>query len=388
MGKISLGNFVKSAKSLIKRLKGSFSFGKPSRYVNGATFYFGLGALALFGLLWLNADSLAQPDTYRGPDILLFNSFFKNDAMAQTSDPFFNQNKEFNLETPDLEIVQDNSVRAVSTPSILNVQTLGDVFGSSQDQRTDVIDYTVVAGDTVKSLAEKFFPETDLIAAEDTIAWANGISKNTILQEGRDLTILPVPGIIHIAKSGDTIDQIAKTYKAKAEDILAYNNNDSNLYIGQPVVVPGGVLPQKNTVHSIYSDYASLPSSFFIFPLLKFTITQGLHYFNAVDLAGPAGAPVYAAASGAVERAAFDRRYGNYIVLAHENGARTYYGHLASMRVKAGDNVTIGEQIGTEGRTGTEATGNHLHFGVYGGFRNPAAGFPVGSEFVDGALVK
>ncbi|MFI5205864.1 MAG: peptidoglycan DD-metalloendopeptidase family protein, partial [Candidatus Paceibacterales bacterium] len=348
-------------------------------------FWFGVASFVLFGVLFFSSDSLAQPNYSNGISAVFFNSFFKNTDNLTNTDPFFNQNnKDLALETPDLNI-QDNSIHAAATPSVMTSQSLGDIFGGQDNSsRTNAQDYIVQAGDTIASLADKFG------ITPETIAQANGISKNSALQVGDTITILPVSGVLHIVKNGDTVDKIASLYHAKTEDILAYNNNDPNLYIGQPVIVPGGIIvpQQKHNIPTItHNNFAVLPNSFFIFPLLKFIITQGLHYYNAVDMATSCGDSVYAAASGTVEKATFDRRYGNYVVIAHDNGASTYYGHLSSFFVKVGDVLTTGDRFATVGRTGTEATGCHVHFQVMGGFKNPLADYPVGTKFVDGNVV-
>ena len=53
--------------------------------------------------------------------------------------------------------------------------------------------------------------------------------------------------------------------------------------------------------------------------------------------------------------------YGKYIVVRHNNGLETIYGHLSKQLVKVGDEVRAGEPIGLGGNTG-RSTGSHLHF--------------------------
>jgi hypothetical protein len=79
----------------------------------------------------------------------------------------------------------------------------------------------------------------------------------------------------------------------------------------------------------------------------------------------PGAGPVVAASSGTVVSARNDRAYGNIVTLRHGGGIRTRYGHLASIdpKIQSGATVTIGQQLGVEGSTGT-STGLHLHFQV------------------------
>jgi murein DD-endopeptidase MepM/ murein hydrolase activator NlpD len=55
--------------------------------------------------------------------------------------------------------------------------------------------------------------------------------------------------------------------------------------------------------------------------------------------------------------------YGNVVVIRHGEGLATLYAHLASYRVRVGDEVEQGEPIGRAGCTGS-CTGEHLHFEV------------------------
>lgn len=94
------------------------------------------------------------------------------------------------------------------------------------------------------------------------------------------------------------------------------------------------------------------------------------------------GEPVVAAADGTVAMVSEDwtpgRGYGMYLVIEHENGFATLYGHLSAIDVEEGDTVKAGEQIGQIGATGF-ATGPHLHFEVRvnGQHTDPAEYLPV-----------
>ena len=91
-----------------------------------------------------------------------------------------------------------------------------------------------------------------------------------------------------------------------------------------------------------------------------------------IDIAENYGAPVYASASGYVQRAGWYGGYGKYIKISHDYGYATAYGHLSSIEISAGDYVSKGQIIGYVGSTGY-STGPHLHFEVllYGEQVNP-----------------
>ena len=82
---------------------------------------------------------------------------------------------------------------------------------------------------------------------------------------------------------------------------------------------------------------------------------------QGVDLPLKTGTPVYAAFDGKVRMSKYYRGYGNLVVLRHENGLETFYGHLSKLMVQEGDWVNAGSIIGLGGSTG-RSTGPHLHF--------------------------
>lgn len=90
---------------------------------------------------------------------------------------------------------------------------------------------------------------------------------------------------------------------------------------------------------------------------------------GGIDIASiPAGSmpPVYVARSGIVETVTYDGTGGNYVVIKHDDGYWTYYGHLDSVDLSVGDKVTTNSRVGIMGATGL-ASGVHLHFEVWKG---------------------
>lgn len=83
---------------------------------------------------------------------------------------------------------------------------------------------------------------------------------------------------------------------------------------------------------------------------------------NGLDVKVYIGDTIRAAFSGKVRMVKYERRgYGQYIVIRHENGLETVYGHLSKQLVKEDQYVEAGEVIGLGGNTG-RSTGSHLHF--------------------------
>ena len=82
-----------------------------------------------------------------------------------------------------------------------------------------------------------------------------------------------------------------------------------------------------------------------------------------VDLAAPRGTPIFATADGVVVAAGPESGYGNVVRVQHEFGFETVYAHQSRIRVKVGQQVSRGVQIGDMGSTG-RSTGSHLHYEV------------------------
>lgn len=297
--------------------------------------------------------------------------------------PFINQLNKSRVESPDFILVGGSSLQAATPPYLVIPQVLASLTDGYEagDVSKLIIEYIVESGDTLWSLSERFN------VSLSTILWANSLSQSSTLKLGQKLIIPPVSGVVHYVKAGETISDIAKKYKAKTDEILAFNELSSNadVYVGDVVIVPNGVMPAPAVAKA--PIWVPLASSYFICPIMSpCRITQGLHWYNAIDFShGQCGEPILAAAGGTVlkvkltdstSRWAFGGA-GNHITIMHPNGAVTFYGHLATALVSQGEQVSQGQIIalmgGTPGTPGAgKSTACHLHFGVSGA-RNPFA---------------
>lgn len=85
-----------------------------------------------------------------------------------------------------------------------------------------------------------------------------------------------------------------------------------------------------------------------------------MHY--GLDVKVYIGDTIRAAFDGKVRMVKYERRgYGKYVVIRHENGLETVYGHLSKQLVDEDQFVRAGDVIGLGGNTG-RSTGSHLHF--------------------------
>ncbi len=279
-------------------------------------------------------------------------------------------------ESPDLSLVQKNSLAAVSPPIMVTPQVLGALVEASDYEwaQNEITEYLVQPGDTLSSISEKFN------ISLNTLLWANSLTKSTLLSLGQKLVILPTSGVVYHVKNGDTLNSIATTYKSTADKIITFNNlsAEGDIYTGDILIVPDGVMPPA----VVYApQLVPLASSYFICPIASpCRVTQGLHFYNAIDFShGKCGEPIYAAAAGqvikvkltsSVSKWAFGGA-GNTIAIQHPNGVVTSYGHVQTSFVDTGDYVSQGQVIalvgGAYGMAGSgNSTGCHVHFGVSG----------------------
>ena len=89
---------------------------------------------------------------------------------------------------------------------------------------------------------------------------------------------------------------------------------------------------------------------------------RGRRQHQGVDLPLKTGDPIYATFCGRVRMSTYNNGgYGNLVIIRHDNGLETYYGHLAERLVQANQWVEAGQIIGLGGSTG-RSSGPHLHF--------------------------
>lgn len=276
--------------------------------------------------------------------------------------------------------------------------------------------YTVKPGDTLSQIAENFG------VSENTILWANNITDKSTIKPGDTLVILPVSGIQHTVRAGETLSSIAEKYGGNAADIAQFNGiaAGSALQAGSTIIIPGGELTGSSTKTKSSTSTGTTSSSsssrkststkthvavgsssgenssvecdntsgnpchgidgaplrgFFTNPLPGGAlVSQGLHGWDAVDLATSPGTSIHAAASGTVilsRMGGWNGGYGNYVILDNGEGVETLYAHMTQTAATVGQTVSAGDVIGYVGMTG-DATGPHLHFEVRGA-QNPFA---------------
>ena len=202
---------------------------------------------------------------------------------------------------------------------------------------------------------------TELVTSEERIAYSIVYEDNDSMYKGQ--TQVKVPGM----------------YGSKQirSEITKENGVVTSTVVLESIVIsePASQVTVKGT--QPLPVYSGTGSGELNYPLSSMNVISGYgsrggRQHHGVDLKGPVGTPIYAAADGVVVFSGRSGTFGNVVKISHGNGLETWYAHNESNLVSVGDVVTQGQQIANIGATGN-ATTSHLHFEVRinGASKNP-----------------
>jgi murein DD-endopeptidase MepM/ murein hydrolase activator NlpD len=180
---------------------------------------------------------------------------------------------------------------------------------------------------------------------------------------GKILILPSVPGVFIPEKPESDLERLILSSRDAETGIpIAINLSDGKQYFH---FIPGDNFNPNERAFF-------LNPGLFYFPLQKFTLTSAFGQrispisgrnskHNGLDLAAPSGTEVYAARGGIVIENSENSVYGKYIVIQHDGGWTSLYGHLSRIDTVLRNQVKAGTIIGRVGSTGL-STGPHLHF--------------------------
>jgi murein DD-endopeptidase MepM/ murein hydrolase activator NlpD len=130
---------------------------------------------------------------------------------------------------------------------------------------------------------------------------------------------------------------------------------------------------ENNELNSLTSLNKRMWSVNFSLPLLKNEVTDDYGYsrqtagytiaHKGTDFRAKEGTPIYAINSGIIKKAKTYEVYGKTVIIDHGLGVNSFYMHLSKIKVKVGDYVKKGQEIGLSGSTGY-AESPHLHLSI------------------------
>lgn len=300
--------------------------------------------------------------------------------------------------------VDINSIPAADIPVISGISRSAQIHTNVPSRpREEMAYYTVLDGDTVFGIAEKFGLEPQ------TVLWANYnllLDDPHSLKPGQELNILPVDGVYWEWLGGIPFGQWAKFYGVTAAEVIEYPGNEldrnavgdyenANIPTGTWLIIPGGkrefvswsaplgVTRDNPASARVLGPGACDPVSggavgygTYVYPTNKhylsgFDFSEKTNH-RGLDFAGNTGEAVYATDAGVIVYSGWNNYgYGNMIMIDHGNGFQSLYAHLSELYRGCGTSVGQGESIGAVGSTG-RSSGSHLHFELMAGVKvNP-----------------
>ena len=231
--------------------------------------------------------------------------------------------------------------------------------------------YVVARGDTLTAVARRF------MVTPQELSTLNHLGKSKALKPGRKL-LLPAEfedrGVIEAETHTAPRVRIGEVHQAPVEP-------------GNPTLPP--VQGPTQTVAPLIdpSQVAQAGAGRFQWPLAgrvvqAFGSRSGEKADDGIDIAAAAGTPVKAAAAGTVLFAGKQiAAFGNYVLIQHDGGFFTAYGHMDRLNVKIGQRVAQGEDIGLSGQTG-QAAEPQLHFEILYAARREDKSAPIDPQTV------
>lgn len=350
------------------------------QYLAGQKFL--LGLVLIFSLVLVTSESKAYgTNKYIGGQQSLLYNYLNlgedSEYVEEGIDATFKNETINNLPTGVTVPLSSAPPSAIPTENIIGYNPDGTAImapmilpGISFGGRRETIKYAVQSGDNLIFLSQKFNITVDTILVE------NKITVRTVLRPGDVLSILPVSGVSHKVKKGDNLAKVAALYKADKQRIADFNNlPDENLPVGQTIIIPEGRIPYTPpaTAAARPAQVAGgRPTSLItlqrgmLWPTVSRRVSQYFKWRHpGIDIALPTGNPIYASDDGVVTKSGWNSGgYGYMILIDHENGIVTRYGHASKLFVKVGERVSKGDVIALIGSTG-RSTGPHVHFEIY-----------------------
>lgn len=224
-----------------------------------------------------------------------------------------------------------------------------------QDVRVDSVVAQTSLTDDLGTLYSDLAPRLDVTSTR-AVTYTETIPYETITQEN---------------------DQLDQTYRATLQEgsageavVTAEIQTVDGQEHGRTILARTVLSEATDEIVEVGTRNVGIGTGEFDLPVYGYTFTSGFKWrwgklHSGVDLAVAEGTPVYAADNGKVIVAEDSGNgYGNYIILDHQNGFKTLYGHNSKLLVSVGDIVAKGDKIALSGNTGN-STGPHLHFEVH-----------------------
>lgn len=287
----------------------------------------------------------------------------------------------------DVKIVEDDTI-------VGNISSSNKVFDRILKGKKGEGHYTIKKGETVSGIAKKLH-----MSVKD-IRRLNPKLDIELIHEGQKILVSKAVPSISVKTVG------VETYKKKIKYKTIYKKSKS-VYQGDTKVARSGKKGVKSVTSNITRKNGkkiketvisqktlkkpvakivlkgtkkrppTVGSGHFAWPVHGAQLSSYYGYrwgrlHSGIDLACHTGTPIYASDGGTVVTAGYYYGYGLTVIIDHQNGYRTLYGHCSALYVHVGSKVYKGQHIAAVGNTGN-SYGSHCHFEIHrgGGTVNP-----------------
>jgi len=203
----------------------------------------------------------------------------------------------------------------------------------------------------------------------DTLISVNDLSSPSEIKAGSRIFIPNMRGTLFSGSDNEKLKNFLKNHSVNIKYVKAVNgiNEEEGLNSRCVLFIPCTKISQME--RSLFLGTG------FVNPIKQGRRTSGFgnrkdpfdeqryQFHKGIDIACPIGTEVFAARSGRVTFSGYNGGYGVTVIIEHELGYQSIYGHLSKPLVKVGQRVKAGSLIALSGNTG-RTTGPHLHFEV------------------------
>lgn len=193
----------------------------------------------------------------------------------------------------------------------------------------------------------------------------------TQLEDAMTISVEPLDKMFSAAglNTDTLLDSVRRGYSGQGGPLTPLSFSTSGAEPSPDAIRANAILNQLDKLNLYRIAAERAPFAMPVNPGVRLTSSFGPRWgriHKGLDLAGPKGTPIYATADGVVTHAGWQSGYGLLVKIEHEFGVETRYAHQSKLRVKKGQRVSRGQQIGDMGNTGL-STGPHLHYEVRSG---------------------
>lgn len=243
------------------------------------------------------------------------------------------------------------------------------------DVMTDALDATAKERDAILADANSAQAEADEMALEMRLMEERTDEIFARLEEAVEVSMAPLDKMFKAAglKPDQVLDQVRRGYSGQGGPLVPLAVSTKGAEAAPAAAArANGILTHLEQINFYRIAVSKMP---FAMPLnTKYRLSSDFGYrsdpfgrgsrkHEGQDFAGAYGSPIYATADGTVIHAGWENGYGQLVTIKHDFGVETRFAHMSKIRVKVGQKVSRGDQIGDMGSTG-RSTGNHLHYEI------------------------